>query len=1125
MKKETIVSNTMREFKEGKLRSSSGDKVTDRDQAIAIALSKSGQSKYAKGGYIVQYDADKKKAGMRSKKEADDFVKVLQENGHTMIEVFQMHAKGNPIVPTTKSSEKQSATGENDIEDAIKGAKALLKFSSASEKKEIETFIKGLEILKKMSEKSSEKEAPKVSKSPRLPKLPKFKGEKIEYEPGLMISKPFYSPSRPYSMPAYRIENKWRPEETSTFVISESLNMSKEDAKVKSDAFYDAVKFAKTEEEFKELGRAWTAKWDLEKYKKMMSEKSASKKSPKVSSTPKERDYVSEAAEYFIDNEFIDELNQDEAYYVKELISNRKNKQRSQLEQEAIQYFIDNEMIDQLTTDKKFYIQKLLDNALTKAEPKSEKAYYHLGEMISEPFYFKDAAGSFSTEGYKIENKWDPYISASFIISNWLNISKADAKAKADAFYNAMKSAKTWDQYEKMSEKWIKDWNEKKEAEKSQSSATSIDKPKKVTKELKSSPKSITKSYTQTDVINFIKENSYFTDETEGDEITFVTRENGDVGNETPGAKDIQEAKRLKELIIKKFPDSKVNIENVDEWIYLYVDLSKSNEVSKKESNKEIDYKKLIAEKLSVSDEKAEKIISSLEYAKKYYEQNKNSDPTRYNNAFRVYAKYGIRYKDSSQGNIKFNSAKEVFDYIQSTEFVDNFFTSANPRNEIAVGLFGWDAGHFKLNKNGFPFKPNEETDYSASRTITLSAYPFAMVNINDSKDFIEKFKKIISDFIISYKIYVLKETKFEEGGVIGQEIVFDDNGEENKGVIKDIHEITGNYIVSTDDGRTVLADKQMDVLSLGKIREIPSERKKRFGFFKDGGTTSSESILWGVKVGDPYWKEVLITNNPDKIDAARQWALANGYDRLRVSSIDMSTNPDFTKTFKEGGSIGNDNFYVKSNFGHWSVMDRKTNKMIVGYSKKEDAVITTNELNKISDSSELSRTIAHLQTLKGYGHFLNKYSEGGSVQSNSRIGEKYLYVPYQNSPYTITNKLKMGQKWILTNDKNPSERHLLNDFEIEQWIKSGKLKRTNEEFKDGGVMQYDWASMWKKPSKSNTVMIGDIVFQKHSDQPYRIVELLDDEYTVAKIVNNQEIEWKTFNKDFYEHRMFEKRN
>ena len=78
--------------------------------------------------------------------------------------------------------------------------------------------------------------------------------------------------------------------------------------------------------------------------------------------------------------------------------------------------------------------------------------------------------------------------------------------------------------------------------------------------------------------------------------------------------------------------------------------------------------------------------------------------------------------------------------------------------------------------------------------------------------------------------------------GVIGQEIIFDDNGEKNTGVIKEIHEITGNYIVLADDGRTVLADKEIDVISLGKMRAKPSEAKKRFGFFKDGGNVAKET-------------------------------------------------------------------------------------------------------------------------------------------------------------------------------------------------------------------------------------------------------------------------------------------
>lgn len=42
------VEKVMSEFKEGALRSSSGAKVTSRKQAVAIALSESGQSKKKK---------------------------------------------------------------------------------------------------------------------------------------------------------------------------------------------------------------------------------------------------------------------------------------------------------------------------------------------------------------------------------------------------------------------------------------------------------------------------------------------------------------------------------------------------------------------------------------------------------------------------------------------------------------------------------------------------------------------------------------------------------------------------------------------------------------------------------------------------------------------------------------------------------------------------------------------------------------------------------------------------------------------------------------------------------------------------------------------------------------------
>ena len=44
-RKDDTVERVMHEYKEGDLKSSSGDKVKSRKQAVAIALSESGQSK------------------------------------------------------------------------------------------------------------------------------------------------------------------------------------------------------------------------------------------------------------------------------------------------------------------------------------------------------------------------------------------------------------------------------------------------------------------------------------------------------------------------------------------------------------------------------------------------------------------------------------------------------------------------------------------------------------------------------------------------------------------------------------------------------------------------------------------------------------------------------------------------------------------------------------------------------------------------------------------------------------------------------------------------------------------------------------------------------------------------
>jgi pyrroloquinoline quinone (PQQ) biosynthesis protein C len=55
----------------------------------------------------------------------------------------------------------------------------------------------------------------------------------------------------------------------------------------------------------------------------------------------------------------------------------------------------------------------------------------------------------------------------------------------------------------------------------------------------------------------------------------------------------------------------------------------------------------------------------------------------------------------------------------------------------------------------------------------------------------------------------------------------------------------------------------------------------------------NTTKVLWATRIGEPSWKEQIITERAEHIEAASKWALANGFDRLRVSVHDNS-KPDF---------------------------------------------------------------------------------------------------------------------------------------------------------------------------------------------------------------------------------------
>ena len=63
----------------------------------------------------------------------------------------------------------------------------------------------------------------------------------------------------------------------------------------------------------------------------------------------------------------------------------------------------------------------------------------------------------------------------------------------------------------------------------------------------------------------------------------------------------------------------------------------------------------------------------------------------------------------------------------------------------------------------------------------------------------------------------------------------------------------------------------------------------------------SKDTALFGTRIGDADWQEQLITEVAERIPGARDWAKANGFDRLRVVTIDLDAPPDFTQVVNEG--------------------------------------------------------------------------------------------------------------------------------------------------------------------------------------------------------------------------------
>lgn len=61
-----------------------------------------------------------------------------------------------------------------------------------------------------------------------------------------------------------------------------------------------------------------------------------------------------------------------------------------------------------------------------------------------------------------------------------------------------------------------------------------------------------------------------------------------------------------------------------------------------------------------------------------------------------------------------------------------------------------------------------------------------------------------------------------------------------------------------------------------------------------------NEQVLYGLKKGDPEWKEQIISTNPKAFKNAIVWAKKAGFVKLKVRTINLEIPPDFARAVKK---------------------------------------------------------------------------------------------------------------------------------------------------------------------------------------------------------------------------------
>jgi len=70
----------------------------------------------------------------------------------------------------------------------------------------------------------------------------------------------------------------------------------------------------------------------------------------------------------------------------------------------------------------------------------------------------------------------------------------------------------------------------------------------------------------------------------------------------------------------------------------------------------------------------------------------------------------------------------------------------------------------------------------------------------------------------------------------------------------------------------------------------------------KGNNMSTKETVVWATKVGEESWQEEVVYGGgklltEGQLSDCKEWCKANGFDRIRVKTLDLSVAPNFAQS------------------------------------------------------------------------------------------------------------------------------------------------------------------------------------------------------------------------------------